>query len=189
MLPMTRHKALHTGLVSPSPLDRWINALLHAFAMLVSNVARRLAPKYQTPTAECDGDQASALEASPVLDQHRETKSVAASSCAQHASSSSVTHAIAPESAIAREGLMVRRSRSDRLSNPSGSEGRVARGGLAALSTSHSRLCAENPGSSNRGTLSNLHDATMEILRMRFAYPRMTRCWVCMETLWSNALL
>jgi hypothetical protein len=36
---MTRHKHTHTGLVTPSPLDRWIDATLRLFAMLVSNVA------------------------------------------------------------------------------------------------------------------------------------------------------
>ena len=35
---MTRHKHTHTGLVTPSPLDRWIDATLRLFAMLVLNV-------------------------------------------------------------------------------------------------------------------------------------------------------
>ena len=39
---MTRHKHAHTGLVTPSPLDRWIDATLRAFAMLVSSVAATL---------------------------------------------------------------------------------------------------------------------------------------------------
>ena len=58
MLPMTRHKALHTGLVSPSPLDRWINAMLRVFAMLVSHV-RSICPMRQTrPLAECHSETA-----------------------------------------------------------------------------------------------------------------------------------
>jgi hypothetical protein len=39
---MTRHKHAQTGLVIPSPLDRWINATLRVFAMLLSNVASTL---------------------------------------------------------------------------------------------------------------------------------------------------
>ena len=32
---MTRHKHAQTGLVTPSPLDRWIDATLRAFAIQV----------------------------------------------------------------------------------------------------------------------------------------------------------
>ena len=39
---MTRHKHAHTGLVTPSPLDHWIDAMLRVLAMLVSNVASTL---------------------------------------------------------------------------------------------------------------------------------------------------
>ena len=39
---MTRHKHTHTGLVTPSPLDRWIDATLRLFAMLVQTVAATL---------------------------------------------------------------------------------------------------------------------------------------------------
>ena len=39
---MTRHKHAHTGLVTPSPLDRWIDATLRAFAMLVHYVVSTL---------------------------------------------------------------------------------------------------------------------------------------------------
>ncbi|HEV7692793.1 MAG TPA: hypothetical protein VGO52_18290, partial [Hyphomonadaceae bacterium] len=89
---MTRHKALHTGLVTPSPLDHWINALLHAFAMLVSFVARRFASRHQISAAECDGDCESMREANIVLDQHQEPQLAAARSQA----ASSIRHAIAP---------------------------------------------------------------------------------------------
>ncbi len=38
-MPMTRYKHAQTGLVTPSPLDRWIDATLCVFAMLVHYVA------------------------------------------------------------------------------------------------------------------------------------------------------
>ena len=98
---MTRHKATQTGLGTPSPLDRWINALLRGLAMFVLNVARRFAFRHRNPTAECDGDQAPAPEASFVLDQHQEPEPAAASS-------------------QPIEALMVSRSRSDRPSNHEG---------------------------------------------------------------------
>ena len=54
---MTRHKHTHTGLVIPSPLDRWINATLHVLAMLVHSVAstfqmKQLHPKRDWHTPE-----------------------------------------------------------------------------------------------------------------------------------------
>jgi len=39
---MTRHKHAHTGLVTPSPIDRWIDATLRMLAMLVLHVAATL---------------------------------------------------------------------------------------------------------------------------------------------------
>ncbi len=42
MLRMTRHKHAQTGLVTPSPLDHWIDAMLRVLVMLVSNVASTL---------------------------------------------------------------------------------------------------------------------------------------------------
>ena len=39
---MTRHKHTHTGLVTPSPLDQWIDAMLRVLAMLVSSVVSTL---------------------------------------------------------------------------------------------------------------------------------------------------
>jgi hypothetical protein len=39
---MTRHRHAQTGLVTPSPLDRWIDATLRMLAMLVLNVAATL---------------------------------------------------------------------------------------------------------------------------------------------------
>src|SRR5262245_51650485 len=53
MLPMTRHRATHTGLGTPSPLDHWINALLRSFAMLVSHVARLCSMRLIRHAPEC----------------------------------------------------------------------------------------------------------------------------------------
>jgi hypothetical protein len=117
---MTRHKALHTGLGNPSPLDRWINALLRGLAMLVSFVARRFASRNQTSAAECDGRCDRLPEANFVLDQHQEPTPAAASS---HVSTSSK----------AKEVLMVSRSRSDRPST----RGRVR----SPINESSSALC------------------------------------------------
>jgi len=39
---MTRHKHAHIGLITPSPLDHWINATLRMLAMLVLHVASTL---------------------------------------------------------------------------------------------------------------------------------------------------
>jgi hypothetical protein len=77
---MTRHKALHTGLGTPSPLDRWINAMLRGLAMLVSHVARRFASRHPISAAECDGNCDRLPEANVVLDQHPEPTPAAASS-------------------------------------------------------------------------------------------------------------
>ncbi len=41
-MAMTRHKHTHTGLVTPSPLDHWIDAMLRVLAMLVSSVRSTL---------------------------------------------------------------------------------------------------------------------------------------------------
>jgi hypothetical protein len=77
---MTRHKALHTGLVSPSPLDRWIIAMLRAFAMLMSHAARLCSMRLIRPPAECHSD--ATPEALPCKESGKlkETRRVAASS-------------------------------------------------------------------------------------------------------------
>jgi hypothetical protein len=77
---MTRHKAAQTGLGTPSPLDRWINAIPHGLAMLVSHVARRFAPRHPISAAECDGSCEPVREADFVLDQHQKPAPAAASS-------------------------------------------------------------------------------------------------------------
>jgi hypothetical protein len=76
---MTRHKHTHTGLVTPSPLDRWIDAMLRVLAMLVSSVrstlqmTRRLA-------AECHSDVTPAGLPRETSDTNQET------TAAQHSS-------------------------------------------------------------------------------------------------------
>jgi len=76
---MTRHKHAHTGLVTPSPLDRWIDATLCVFAMLVHYVASTLQMIRRH-------DRVNATRAMPVVlpraktdTQQQEPQSVAAS--------------------------------------------------------------------------------------------------------------
>jgi hypothetical protein len=56
LLAMTLHKAKQTGLSPPSPLDRWINALLRSLAMLVSFVASICSMRLTRRLAECHSD-------------------------------------------------------------------------------------------------------------------------------------
>jgi hypothetical protein len=145
---MTRHKATQTGLGTPSPLDRWINALLRGLVMLVSNVARRFAPRSQTSAAECDESCDLLPEVNFVLDQHQEPIPAAACSHPDHSSN-------------AQEGLMLRtiaravvdskhgerRRRQARFGPVDQIEKRTPRQGqgLVALSTSHSRASEARP--------------------------------------------
>ena len=46
---MTRHKHAQTGLVTPSPLDHWIDATLRVFAMLVLNVVSTIRMRLRRP--------------------------------------------------------------------------------------------------------------------------------------------
>jgi hypothetical protein len=153
MPPMTRHKATQTGLMTPSPLDRWINALLRGLAMLVSHVARRFVSRHPISAAECDGDCDRPPEADFVLDQHQEPIPAAASS--------------QPIEALMVSSVAI-------ATRPSNHEGR-----LTALSTSHPRPCAEDLGCRSGGTLTNPHDLPTGIPG---SSPRMTRGWVCAET-------
>ena len=161
---MTRHKALHTGLVSPSPLDLLINALLHAFAMLVSHVAHLCSMRLIRHSAECHSD--ATLEVLPCTESGKlkETTQAAASNHTRRGSaSSSNAVATAPEGAIAREALMVSRSRSDRPSNHEGV--------LRAPSTSHPRPCAEDLGCRGGGTLTNPHQYAPQTMSFRAEQP------------------
>ena len=192
---MTRHKATQTGLGTPSPLDRWINAMLRVFAMLVSHAARLCSMRLIRLSAECHSDATPEVLPCKESGKLKETTKAAGSGRDLRASASSsfVVAATDNNNNNSKAGLMVSRSRSDRPSNPSRSEGRGARGGLAALSTSHLRPCAEDLGCRSGGTLSNPHDLPTQIPGMRFrlrlsasarqvAYLRMTRGWVCAGT-------
>jgi arylsulfatase A-like enzyme len=53
---MTRHKHEHTGLVTPSPLDHWIDVMLRVLAVLVSSVASTLQMTRRRLAAECHSD-------------------------------------------------------------------------------------------------------------------------------------
>ncbi len=56
LLPMTRHKHTHTGLVTPSLPQLLLTAMLHLFAMLVSSVASTLQMTRRRLPAECHSD-------------------------------------------------------------------------------------------------------------------------------------
>ena len=77
MLGMTRHKHTHTGLVTPSPLDRWIDAMLQLFAMLVSSVASTLQMTRRRLAAECHSDVTPAGLPRETTDTHQETEPAA----------------------------------------------------------------------------------------------------------------
>jgi hypothetical protein len=180
MLPMTRHKALHTGLVSPSPLDRWINALLCGLAMLVSFAASICSMRLTRCPAECHSD--ATLEALPCTKSGklRETPLAAASSHTERARApSSTARDFADENAMPQEGLM----RTIALAIVDSKHETW----LTDLSTSHSRARPDDLGSHRGGTRSNPHDLPTEILEMRFAYPRMTRCLSCVDTTPASA--
>ena len=73
---MTRHKHTHTGLVTPSPLDRWIDAMLQLFAMLVSSVASTLQMTRRRLAAECHSDVTPAGLPRETSDTDQETQAV-----------------------------------------------------------------------------------------------------------------
>ena len=171
---MTRHKALHIGLVSPSPLDRLINALLHAFAMLVSHAAHLCSMRLIRPSAECHSDATPEVLPCKESGKLKETTQAAARSPSAASASSAIAPAMADRSSTAREGLMLRTIARAIVDSKHEAE-------LTNLSTSHPRACPEDLGSRCGGTRPNPHDLPTEILGMRFAYPRMTRCWVCGE--------
>ena len=56
MLPMTRHKHAHTGLVTPQLPQLLLTAVLHLFAMLVSSVRSTLQMTRRRLAAECHSD-------------------------------------------------------------------------------------------------------------------------------------
>src|SRR6185503_9316864 len=104
---MTRHKATQTGLGTPSPLDRWINAMLRGLAMLVSHVARRFASRHPFSAAECDGSCEPMCEAYFVLDQHQDPTPAAVRSYTPRASvSARLSATITITITTIREALM-----------------------------------------------------------------------------------
>ncbi len=74
---MTRHKHTHTGLVTPSPLDQWIDAMLQLFAMLVSSVRSTLQMTRRRLPAECHSDVTPAGLPRETSDTHQETEPAA----------------------------------------------------------------------------------------------------------------
>jgi hypothetical protein len=107
MLPMTRHKAAQTGLGTPSPLDRWINALLRVFAMLMSHAARFCSMRLIRHAPECHSAATPEVLPRKESGKLKETRQAAGSS---HASTSF----------NAQEALMVSSERSSRPSNHQG---------------------------------------------------------------------
>ena len=58
---MTRHKHAQTGLVTPSPLDRWIDAMLRVFAMLVFHVVSTIQMCARRPVVNATRQMPNAL--------------------------------------------------------------------------------------------------------------------------------
>ena len=204
MLPMTRHKTTQTGLGTPSPLDRWINAMLHVFAMLVSYAARRFASRHPISAAECDGRYDRQPEADFVLGQHQDPKPAAAGSHTRRTSASSSFAVAASDNNNnnSKAGLMLGTRPAQAELVDSKDEARPT-----ALSTSHPRACPEDLGCCGGGTLSNPHDLPTEILGTlrndplggdliqwtksseegHGSGPRMTRCGFSWETSTARA--
>ncbi len=76
---MTRHKHAHTGLVTPSPLDRWIDATLRVFAMLVQSVVSTFQMIRLNVTRDWHTPDDEAALPRAKTDTIKETQSVAAS--------------------------------------------------------------------------------------------------------------
>ena len=84
---MTRHKHAQTGLVTPSPLDRWIDAALRVFAMLVLHVASTLQMIRRRETVNATQPTPTVLPQAKT-DTHQETNPAA-----QHRSHLTSAHA------------------------------------------------------------------------------------------------
>ncbi len=69
---MTRHKHAQTGLVTPSPLDRWIDATLHVLAMLVLNVASTIRMRLRRPAVNATRQMPQPLPGSKTDTQQQE---------------------------------------------------------------------------------------------------------------------
>ena len=80
MLPMTRHKHAHTGLVTPQLPQLLLTAVLRVIAMLVSSVASTLQMTRRRLAAECHSDVTPAGLPRETSDTNQET------TAAQHSS-------------------------------------------------------------------------------------------------------
>src|SRR5690349_20310024 len=99
------------------PLSQlWLGSALCALAMLVLHAAQLLKMVFSRKSRECHAEPAPQGLPDAKPGKLKETA---------HAGTTSLAISICES----REALMVSRSRSDRPSNPSRSEGRVARGG------------------------------------------------------------
>jgi len=78
-LPMTRYKHAQTGLVTPSPLDRWIDATLCVFAMLVHYVASTFQMIRRREAVNATQPTPTVLPRAKTDTQQQEPQSVAAS--------------------------------------------------------------------------------------------------------------
>ena len=117
---MTRHNATQTGLMTPSPLDRWINALLRCLAMLTSHAASILCSmRLIRPAPECHSEATPEALPCRTSGKLKDTTKAAAGS---HTSPSS----------NAREALILRTKAQGAFvdSKASRRDGRVARGEL-----------------------------------------------------------
>src|SRR6188474_2300492 len=104
---MTRHKATHTGLGTPSPLDRWINALLRGLAMLVSHAAHLCSMRLIRHAPECHSEATPEALPCRKSGKLKETTQAAACSYTRRAGVASIASAMAHRSSKAREALMV----------------------------------------------------------------------------------
>jgi hypothetical protein len=93
MAPMTRHKHTHTGLVTQSPLDRWIGAMLRVFAMLVFNVASTLQMTIRRPPVNATRKMPAGL-LGETSDTYQETRPAAPHSQRPIALMVSSTHSV-----------------------------------------------------------------------------------------------
>ena len=80
MLPMTRHKHAHTGLVTPQLPQLLLTAVLRVIAMLVSSVASTLQMPRRRLAAECHSDVTPTVLPRETSDTFKET------TAAQHSS-------------------------------------------------------------------------------------------------------
>ena len=151
MLRMTRHKHAQTGLVTPSPLDHWIDAMLRVLVMLVSNVASTL-QMIRRP------DRVNATRATPaVLPRDASDTIKEYHLAAQHRSPLALILRIAKRSSRRSE------RRSAKRTNWSGGPIRAANAGAIAKAGVLTTLSHTSPSPSVSLTTSAIH---LPLLRM-----------------------